>query len=68
MNKTLRPRYITDENGNRVSVVLSIQQWQQMLDDLEELEDMRLYDKVKARKEPTISLAEYKQKRQRANG
>lgn len=68
MNKTLHPQYIIDEQGQRVSVVLPIQQWQRMLDELEELDDIQLYDKVKARKEPTISLAEYRKKRQRANG
>ena len=68
MNQSLHPQYITDERGNRVSVVLPIEQWQQMLDELEELDDIRLYDEVKARNEPTISLAEYRKKRQRANG
>lgn len=68
MNKTLHPQYITDEHGKRVSVVISIQQWQQVLDELEELDDVRLYDKVKSRNEPTVSLAEYRRKRQRANG
>lgn len=68
MNKTLHPQYITDEHGKRVSVVLPIQQWQQMLDELEELDDIRLYDQVKSRNEPTISLSEYRKKRQRTNG
>ncbi len=68
MNKPIHPQYITDEQGRRVSVVMPIQQWQQVLDELEELDDIRLYDEVKARKEPTISLTEYRQKRQRANG
>jgi hypothetical protein len=68
MNQALHPQYITDERGNRVSVVLPIKQWQQVLDELEELDDIRLYDEVKARNEPTISLAEYRKKRQRANG
>lgn len=68
MNKTLHPQYITDEHGKRVSVVLPIQQWKQMLDELEELDDIRLYDEVKARNEPTIPLAEYRKKRQRTNG
>ena len=66
VNKTLHPQYITDEQGTRVSAVLPIQQWQQLLDDLDELDDIRLYDEVKARNESTISLAEYRQKRQRA--
>ncbi|MGF7214961.1 hypothetical protein GGR92_001101 [Spirosoma lacussanchae] len=68
MNKTLHPQYITDEQGKRVSVVLPIQQWQQVLDDLEELDDIRLYDEVKARQEPTRSLADYRKKRQQSNG
>ena len=68
MDKSIHPQYITDEHGKRVSVVLPIQQWQQVLEELEELDDIKLYDDVKARKEPTISLAEYKQKRQRTNG
>ena len=68
MNKPPQPQYITDEQGQRVSVILPIQQWQQVLDELDELDDIRLYDEVKARNEPTISLAEYRRKRQRANG
>jgi len=68
MTKSIRPQYITDEHGKRVSVILSIQQWQKVLEDLEELDDIRLYDEVKSRKEPTISLTEYRQKRQQANG
>ena len=68
MNKPPQPQYITDEQGQRISVILPIQQWQQVLDELDELDDIRLYDEVKARNEPTISLAEYRRKRQRANG
>ncbi|MBC7570019.1 MAG: hypothetical protein H7319_09835 [Spirosoma sp.] len=68
MTKEPRPQYITDERGNRVSVVLPIQQWQTMLEELEELDDIRLYDEVKARNEPTISIADYRRKRQQANG
>lgn len=61
-------RYITDEQGQRVSAVLPIWQWEQMLNELEELDDVCLFDEVKARREPTISLVEYRQKRQQADG
>ncbi len=64
MNKAIHPQYITDEQGKRVSVVLSMQQWQQLLDELDELDDIRLYDAVKLRNEPTTSLADYRKKRQ----
>ena len=68
MSQSIHPQYITDENGNRVSVILPIQQWQQVLDELEELDDIRLYDEVKARNESTLSLAEYKRNRRQPNG
>ena len=67
--KAIQPQYITDAQGKRVSVVLPMQQWQQVLEELEELDDIRLYDQVKARQEPTLPLDEYLKKRQqRANG
>ncbi len=31
------PQYITDEQGNRVSVVLPVDKYQELLDDLEDL-------------------------------
>lgn len=31
------PQYITDEQGNRVSVVLPVDQYQELLEDLEDL-------------------------------
>ncbi len=68
MTKDLHPTYITDERGNRVSVIVPIQEWQQLLDDLDELDDIRQYDEVKTRNEPTISVADYRKKRQQANG
>ena len=59
----IHPQYVTDERGERVSVIVPIQQWQQVLDELDELNAIRLYDEIKARNEPTISLAEYMLKR-----
>jgi hypothetical protein len=53
---TLSPQYITDSKGNRVSVVLSVAEFQQLLELLEELEDVRLYDEVKSRNEERVSL------------
>ena len=68
MSHSIHPQYVTDEHGERVSVIVPIQQWQQVLGELTELDDIRLYDEVKARNEPTISLAEYRLKRQQPNG
>jgi PHD/YefM family antitoxin component YafN of YafNO toxin-antitoxin module len=59
------PRYITDKKGKKLSVVISIAEYNQMIEELEELEDIRLYDAVKARKEKSIPFEQYLQQRSR---
>ncbi len=44
---TLHPKYITDEKGNKVSVVLSISEYNQLLTEIVELEDVKLFDTAK---------------------
>jgi hypothetical protein len=61
---TFSPKYITDEHGNRISVILTIEDYFHILEELEELEDVRLYDEVKERNEPRIPLSDYLQQRQ----
>ncbi|MEO7924532.1 MAG: hypothetical protein ABIR30_12700 [Chitinophagaceae bacterium] len=58
-------QYITDKKGKKLSVVISIAQYKQMLENLEELEDIRLYDAVKARKEKSIPFDQYLQRRRK---
>jgi hypothetical protein len=41
-------QYLTDEHGERVSVVLPIDLYEKLLEELEEAEDVRLYDEAKA--------------------
>ncbi len=36
------PQYITDDKGKKLSVVLSIKEYKKMVEELEELEDIRL--------------------------
>lgn len=62
----LSPQYITDEKGKRISVVLSVEEYERLLEELEELEDIRLYEEVKARSEETTPLSDYIQQRRRA--
>ncbi len=59
------PQYITDKKGKKLSVVISIAEYKKMLKDLEELEDIRLYDAVKARKEKSIPFSQYLQQRRK---
>ncbi len=55
---TLGARYIIDEQGNRVAVVLDIEVYQRILEELEDLEAIRAYDDAKASQEPPIPLEE----------
>jgi PHD/YefM family antitoxin component YafN of YafNO toxin-antitoxin module len=41
-------RYIVDENGKRVSVILPIEEYERLIEVLEELDDIRAYDEAKA--------------------
>ncbi|MBI5324417.1 MAG: hypothetical protein HZB41_03930 [Ignavibacteriae bacterium] len=55
-------QYITDDNGEKTSVILPIEYYTQLLEELEDQQDVKLYDEVKARNEKSIPLSEYKEK------
>lgn len=44
---TVHPQYITDNAGKKISVVLSMKDFEAIMEELEELEDIRLYDEAK---------------------
>ena len=56
--RMIHPQYITDDKGKKISVVLPIEEYHIILDELEELEDIRLYDEAKAFDEPSIPIDE----------
>ena len=45
---TVHEEYLVDEAGNRTAVVLPLAEWQQIKEELEELDDIRAYDEAKA--------------------
>ena len=45
---TIKERYIVDESGTRIGVLLDIEDYQRLLKELEELESIRAYDAAKA--------------------
>jgi len=51
---SLSEKYVTDEKGERVGVLLSIEEYQRLLAELEELESIRAYDAAKASKDEAI--------------
>ncbi len=56
--KVLQPRerYVVDERGKKVAVLLDIEAYQRILDELEELESLRAYDAAKASQDESIPL------------
>ena len=44
----LNQRYIIDDQGNKVGVLLDMEDYQKLLEELEELESIRAYDSAKA--------------------
>ena len=44
---TLHPQYIKDANGDKSLVILPAKEFDSLMEELEELEDIRLYDEAK---------------------
>ena len=49
MKSALKPKkYVTDRRGQKVGVVLTMEDYRKVLADIEELESIRAYDAAKA--------------------
>ena len=51
----MKEQYITDTRGRKVSVILPINDYREILDKLEELEDIKAYDESVSENEESIS-------------
>ena len=60
---TLHPQYVIDEKGQRRSVLLSIEEYQELLESAQDVIDAALIDKVKD--EPRVAWSDVKAKRSR---
>ena len=43
-----KERYVVDEEGHRVGVILDLAEYRKIIEELEELESIRAYDAAKA--------------------
>ena len=56
----METQFLTDEKGNRTAVVLPIKKYNKLIEKLEDLEDVRLYDEAKREDDGyRISFEEY---------
>jgi len=53
----VQPQYITDTAG-KIMVVLPMKQYNDIIEELEELKDIQLYDNAKASNEPSYPIDE----------
>jgi hypothetical protein len=52
----LQERFIVDKNGKRIGVLLDIEDYHRLLEELEELEALRAYDAAKASGDEVLPL------------
>lgn len=43
----MKTQFVTDDQGNKLAVILPIKAYNKMVDELEEIEDIRLFDAAK---------------------
>jgi PHD/YefM family antitoxin component YafN of YafNO toxin-antitoxin module len=63
---TLHPQYITDKKGKKTGVLLSLKEYKVILENLDELEDIRLFDEAKKKDDgKPILMQDYIAKRKK---
>lgn len=50
----IEEKYVINEQGERVAVLIGMKEYQRILEELEELESIRAYDAAKASKDEAI--------------
>ncbi len=49
-------QFVVNERGEKVAVVISIEEYEKILEELEDLEDIRAYDEAKASGDVAVPL------------
>jgi hypothetical protein len=52
--RSSKERYVTDEDGNRIGVLIDTGDYHKILEELEELDSIRAYDEAKASNDEVI--------------
>ncbi len=52
----IHPQFIVDDNQRRRAVVLPLAEWEQVVEELEELDDIRAYDQAKAGSQEAVPV------------
>lgn len=64
----VHPQYIKDANGNETLVILPAKEFNELMEELEELEDIKLYDEAKKNDDgKRILFSDYVKNRKQKN-
>jgi len=64
----IHPQYITNNTGKKISVILPLKEFDAIMEELEELEDIRLFDEAKKEDDGTrILFSDYLKNRNTKN-
>jgi hypothetical protein len=50
----MKTQFITDDKGRKVSVIMPLRDYNKIMEELEELADLRSYDEAKASNEESV--------------
>lgn len=50
----MKTQYLTDTTGKKTDIILSIRDYEKVMEDLEDLEDIKAYDRAKTRKSESV--------------
>ncbi len=65
---SIHPQYVVDENLNRQAVLLPVAEWEQVVEELEELDDVRRYDEAKAGPQESVPFEQAVREIQHGSG
>lgn len=66
---TIHPQYIKDANGEKSLVILPAKEFDSLMEELEDLEDIKLYDEAKEEDiGERMLFSDYLKKRRQKNG
>jgi hypothetical protein len=65
---SLHLQYVVDENQQRRAVLLPLPEWERIVEELDELDDIRAYDEAKAGPQDTVSFEQAAREIQEGHG
>ena len=53
---TVKPQYITSNSGKKTAVIIPIKEYERLLEEWEDMEDVKLYDASKSKNETSLDI------------